>query len=265
MDLEQKLAEGRTAEIFAWGTGRVLKLYRREFLTSAIEREFASAQAAFEAGVPTPQPLAIVERAERRGIVFARVAAPTMLAALLAAPERMPQYAHQLAALHVELHARRVAALPVQRKQLMGQIAEAAELSPRQKERALITLADLPDGDALCHGDFHPNNILLAADGPLIIDWVDAMCGHPLADVARTLLLLRTAYLAPNFPAPAREGLQRFYDLYLTHYLNLQQVDREAVMAWTLPVAAARLSEGVGAAEAQQLVTLVDELSIALG
>lgn len=48
--------------------------------------------------------------------------------------------------------------------------------------------------------DFHPDNVLLAARGPVIIDWPDATRGQPLADVARTSLLLRLGGLPPGWP-----------------------------------------------------------------
>ncbi len=41
----------------------------------------------------------------------------------------------------------------------------------------------------LLHGDFHPNNILYTASGPVVIDWSFASSGDPLLDVARTLAL----------------------------------------------------------------------------
>ncbi|WP_308495210.1 hypothetical protein [Micromonospora purpureochromogenes] len=33
-------------------------------------------------------------------------------------------------------------------------------------------LDGLPDGDRLCHDDFHPGNVLLAVDWTAVIDWV---------------------------------------------------------------------------------------------
>ncbi len=267
MEPEYTLAEGRTAEVFAWGKDKVLKLYRRDFLSPAIEEELASARAAWAAGVPTPQAFEIIEIAERRGIVFARIEGATMLASLFAHPEQLEQHAHQLADLHIALHARAISSLPSQRRRLTHQIQSAAGLSGQAKARALEALAALPDGNALCHGDFHPDNLMLTADGPLVIDWVDATRGQPLADVARTSLLLQTAHLSLANGALAAEllaGLAQFHDGYLSRYLTsepvaLQQAKRAAIEAWRLPLAAARLAEGVSEAEARALVAMVEE------
>src|SRR3546814_7594415 len=56
---------------------------------------------------------------------------------------------------------------------------------------ALPILDALPDGDRLCHGDYHPGNVIETAGGPVVIDWPAVTRGHPDADYARTLLLLR--------------------------------------------------------------------------
>lgn len=125
-------------------------------------------------------------------------------------------------------------------------------------------LSHLPDGAVTCHGDLHPDNILLTPDGPVILDWLTAHCGDPLADVARTVLMLRTGSLPGELPRPLRSLLQivrrRFCRLYLHEYLRLADGTVEQVTAWELPVAAARLAEHVPEAEKQQLLLRVRTL-----
>ena len=41
-----------------------------------------------------------------------------------------------------------------------------------------------PERPALCHGDFHPFNVMLSPRGPIVIDWNNAHIGNPLEDVA---------------------------------------------------------------------------------
>ena len=50
---------------------------------------------------------------------------------------------------------------------------------------------ELVAGHTLCHGDFHPYNLLLVKEDVYVIDWMDASIGNPLMDVARTFLLIR--------------------------------------------------------------------------
>ncbi len=68
--------------------------------------------------------------------------------------------------------------------------------SPTHVRQSVLTLLQtLPDTNQLCHNDFHPANILMDDQGPVIIDWMDAARADPLADVARTLILVQFAGL----------------------------------------------------------------------
>jgi Ser/Thr protein kinase RdoA (MazF antagonist) len=70
--------------------------------------------------------------------------------------------------------------------------------------RTGLVLDRLPDGDRVCHGDYHPGNVLLAADRTAVIDWVCAARGAAEADHDRTLLLLRWADPLPGPPLLTR-------------------------------------------------------------
>jgi hypothetical protein len=98
--------------------------------------------------------------------------------------------------LHLAMRRCLVSGLPPQWEQLTRLIQEASPLPERIREAALERLERLPDGDALCHGDYHPDNALMTLNGPIIIDWGSASKGHPLVDVARTESLLQMGELS---------------------------------------------------------------------
>ena len=54
------------------------------------------------------------------------------------------------------------------------------------------------DDDALCHGDFHPGNILKAGGRYYIIDWFGVYQGDILSDAAHTVMLLKNAPRVPG-------------------------------------------------------------------
>src|SRR5262245_55079407 len=87
------------------------------------------------------------------------------------------------------------------------------------------------DGDRLCHGDFHPINVLGDLAQPLVIDWPDAARGAPAADACRSYLLLRLH--AADLAEP-----------YLDAYGRAGDVPRAPILAWLPYLAAARLAEG---------------------
>ena len=49
------------------------------------------------------------------------------------------------------------------------------------------------EGGRLLHLDFHPDNVLLSARGPVVIDWANARAGDPALDVAMTWVICATS------------------------------------------------------------------------
>jgi len=64
VELGELLAEGATCRVYGWGVDRVVKVYRRAFVSLAsVEAERAAAIHA--AGVPSPAPHGLVEVGDR--------------------------------------------------------------------------------------------------------------------------------------------------------------------------------------------------------
>jgi Ser/Thr protein kinase RdoA (MazF antagonist) len=137
--------------------------------------------------------------------------------------------------------------LPAMRSRLERKIQEAPALPNNLRLKALNALARMPEGDRLCHGDFHPDNVIETPTGPVIIDWVDVTSGAPLADVARTALLVRHGSLPSGNPLMLLLNVMRksFYNAYLNRYFELAPGSPAEVEAWLPIVAAARMSEGI--------------------
>ena len=256
------IAEGATAEIFAWDEDKILKLYRESASPGEAEQEAACASIAYDAGLNTPLVIDTITVENRQGIIFERVHGVTMTEAILANPQKLIPYAHLLAELQVDMHTRTASTLPLQRQRLQRQIQKLFGLAEEIKAALLKDLDQLQDDNALCHGDFHPENILLTTDEPVIIDWVDATQGSPLVDVARTTLLLRFSELPPSMSKPHRQKITEmrhlFCEAYLEHYTQIQSISREAIARWDLPVAAARLTEGIGNGEKSEILEIIN-------
>ncbi len=267
MSLGPPVAVGRTAEIFAWGEGRVLKLFRPGWGLEVARHELAVARAIHAAGVPSPRPDAVIEAAGRAGIVYERISGPSLLAVLLARPWRWGAGARTLGETHAVIHAARAPDLPLLGEALARRITAAADLPEADRTAALAALDALVNSSravALCHGDYHPDNVLLSPRGPLVIDWENATIGDPMADVARTLLLVRSS--EASIPSPAGRLARRalgalLIALYLRAYGRRRPLDRARLAAWELPITTARLSEGI-AAERAYLLARVRRLAI---
>jgi hypothetical protein len=227
-DLTTPIAAGNEAELFAWGD-KVLKLSKRPGDPAQAERETAILTALAPLGI-APAPHGVVEVGGRFGLVMERIDLP-VLASALADPGLFPELLELMVTLHRRVHAVAAPEGVPDLKQRLAVRIEAAERLPTVRRHALLAQLDaMPGGDRLCHGDFHPFNILGLDRHARVIDWLDASRGDPAADVCRTYVLI-SAY-DPGVAAA---------------YVEAYGADRAAIEAWLPLVAAARLVENVPA------------------
>jgi aminoglycoside phosphotransferase (APT) family kinase protein len=246
-ELGRPIASGRTAEIYAWSEGQVLKLFYGWFGLDEIESEARIARAIHASGLPVPAVGEIVRVNDRNGLLYQRVDGDSMWEVLSRRPWVVFRSARRTAALHAEMHTRTMPTdIPSQREKLVNKIRRADPLPLHLRAKALARLDTMPDGDRLCHGDFHPGNILLTPRGERIIDWNDASRGNPLADLARsTILTLGAAETGHDQHAWRKAATRIFHATYAHHYFRLSPGGEDEYSRWLPIVAAARLSERI--------------------
>ena len=239
------LALGRTAEIYDWELGWVLKLYFEHFDPRIANFEHRIATAISAAGVPAPAVGEIVCVNGRMGLLYENCEGQSMDADLQKHFFHGPSHVRKMAEIHAEMHAKPMNAdISSTRHRLEQIIRDAKPLPENIRTAALKALEIMPDGDRLCHGDFHPGNILLSQPKPVIIDWIDASIGSPVADVARTsIILLGSA--ATESPMFLRKGIQILHTIYLRRYFQLRPDGYDEYHRWLPIVAAGRLIEGI--------------------
>ena len=160
MDATGKLiASGRDADIFEFGQGRVLRRSRndRSLVAEARTMEFVRSH-----GYPAPEVFDVSDNGF--DLVMERIEGPTMVDMGAARPWRVRSMGRELARLHESLH--------------------------RLPAPSWLPKAPFGHGDRLLHMDLHPLNVLMGAQGPIVIDWTNAVSGDPLADVALTWALI---------------------------------------------------------------------------
>lgn len=237
--LEKPIALGRTAEIYAWGNDQILKLFHDWMPPYAIEYEAQITRAVHAAGLPVPAVGEIIEIDGRLALVYERVDGPPMDQVLAKKTWKFPSFTRLLAQLHVDLHTSSITPdIPSQKQRIEQRMQETDVLPDDLKNAVLNTLQKMPDGERLCHGDFHPQNVLITQQGPVIIDWTDATRGNPIADVARSSIILQGAALTNPLAG-------QFHDAYLEHYFKLCSNDRHQYNTWRTIAAAVRLSDNI--------------------
>ena len=238
----KRLGAGRTAEVFLLPDGRACKLFFPFVPPSWIAAEERAALCAGRLHLPAPRCHGRIEREGRVGLLFDRVEGENLLARLLRGDMDPAEAGARLAALHASLLRRSAPEdLPDLAARLQAQIARAP-LPEDERRSALAALLALPRGEALCHGDLHPDNIVCAPQGLVALDFANAARGEARLDIARTLFLLEEAPLPPG--APAAEGLRR---ALAERYLSAMGMTRAELALYLRVVRAARAGENSAA------------------
>ncbi|MFF1920151.1 phosphotransferase [Streptomyces sp. NPDC058221] len=170
MRIGQLLGTGRSADVYELDAQWVLRRYR-DGLDTAREMPVMSYLSA--SGYPVPRLGPLPVSAGPGDLILQRLTGPTMAESLLAGELSGEEGSAMLAGLLADLH------------------TVPARLSADPEDRIL-------------HLDLHPDNVMLTADGPVVIDWSNTEEGPPALDRAMTALILAQVAVDPG--APAAEG-----------------------------------------------------------
>ena len=256
----KKIAEGNTAEVFSLEPGKVIKLYHAGYPADEAIREAEKCEVAFKQGLPTPRVVEVTALDGRQGIVFDECSGPTMEVRLRDHPTDIDLMAKTFAQLHDQIHECSGIGLPTTHERSGMKISKAQVLGEDTRNALQANLDHQPREMHLCHGDFHPGNVLLTENGPVLVDWVDATMGSPVADVARTILLIRHSVLPadPTEAAVFTRMKDAFLDAYLKHYTALRGLSEPSIERWLPLIAGARLSENAtGPDQTRALLNIV--------
>ncbi|WP_051063047.1 aminoglycoside phosphotransferase family protein [Ilumatobacter nonamiensis] len=245
------LSRGNTSDVYAIGVDAVVKVPRPEVPDHWVHMEARHAVAVHAAGLPAPRVLDVMEVDGRAAIVFERVDGPSMLERLVAAPGEAPQLAREMASMQQEILACPAPPeLMALGDRVVRKVATACRVEAGDRVVAGELLDRLPSGSAVCHGDLHPGNILLAEAGPVVIDWFDACAGPPIADVVRSSIIVRplrsTGTSPPHLCGVRTDVLDEFHTTYLECMFGELDLDADVALAWEAVLALSRLAEPLG-------------------
>lgn len=262
MEKGDLLGKGMTADVFKWGQGKVLKLYKEGYREEWIKREGAIGRKVHEAGVPSPAVFDRVEIDGRKGIILQRIFGQSMLAILEKEPWRFHSFVQQLAGFQHEINRCSNEGLPSQKEKFSRAIAFSSGILGDKAKKIIDFVDMLPEGDSICHGDLYPGNIIVSNDKLVAIDWSGAYRGDPSGDVAMTCLIINSPAVPPGTPDIV--GIMSAFpkwvtcQLYLDEYIRASKAKLENLDAWMLPVAAARLTARIPGEE-KWLMEIIDE------
>lgn len=196
------IAKGNTADVFEYGEGKVCKLFKNGYDEAAVDREILNTKVMNKTSVKTPRFLEKVQIEGRTGVIYSKVTGPTLLTELKneMTPEKFACILQEMSVLQKQLHTH--------------ESTECISYKEFLSYFGYDKLDQLPDGNTICHGDFHPDNIIRTPDNDLVlIDFMNVCHGPKEYDIARTYVLITEFIQDPQ----ARE-------IAGNSYLNLMKV-----------------------------------------
>ena len=146
-------------------------------------------------------------------------------------PDKVQEYMEQMVDLQIDIHSKACPLLNKLKEKTIRALQEEEQLDANTRYDLLTRLDGMPKHTKLCHGDFEPSNIIVAADGAMyVVHWVHASQGNASADVARTYLLLSLK--------DAKKA-----EMYMDMFCEKTGTEKRYVQGWLPIVAAAQLAK----------------------
>ena len=213
--------------------GRCVKVYSRSHPCTDILLEAGNLAAAREAGVNTPEFIEVSQVDGRWALVTDYVHGESLARKMMSGNTDSGTCLMLTVKAQIETQSACAGSFRGLKDALAKSIAQSALEDP-VKTTLADTLEKLEDGDALCHGNFIPENLLVPDNGiqkPVILDWKRAGRGSADADAAASWIALNLEY--------GRETAQKYLELYC----SVGGACRKDIMQWVPVMAASRLTE----------------------
>ncbi len=211
------IGKGNSAEVIEYGEGKVCKLFHNGQPDKLIKLEYENSVEIFKSGISVPKVFEIVEIEKQGGIVYERIYGNSLLDLwrngkdknnamnifvevhkdlLKHHSEKLLSYRDYLkAVMYIYENTENFVNLfkECELNNLLDYKEYIASMELRNKAELDIMeeLDSLPDGDCICHGDYHLNNVIIKPDGEaVIIDFTNLCHGPWIYDIARTFYFL---------------------------------------------------------------------------
>jgi tRNA A-37 threonylcarbamoyl transferase component Bud32 len=244
------IARGGQADIYDFGDGKVLRVPRRLQYYDRIRYEYAVYSLLSDLDITAPKAYELVEVNKAPAIVMERLSGTSMMDQIKKKPFLIKRKAVQLAKMHIGVLKHTAnASMTLGKEKSKFCINGSQSLTEQAKGKLLDALQHLPEGNFLCHGDFHPGNILNYKGKDYIIDWSGASRGDGTSDIAHTYLLLKVVPRLPHIGLLMHSLQKQLGNIMASVYLNSIRKSISLNLAdfsrWVLIMAAERTYYGL--------------------
>ncbi|MBR4730899.1 MAG: TIGR02172 family protein [Prevotella sp.] len=219
--------EGGTALTYTHKTRPTMaKLFNPGNEAELAEKEFLTARAVFEMGIPTPEPLQLVTDGQRRGVEYELIRNKRSFTRIISQePERLEEISLAFARMARELHTKKAdTSRFTSIKETLRRFYQEKDdrVTEEYKERALNFIDKTPDANTCLHGDLHIGNVITDGQRNLWIDLGQFCYGEPEWDLGWMWTICnrmdgkRTDFILHVTP----ESLKAHWNIFLAAYLG---------------------------------------------
>lgn len=228
MRLDRVIAVRNSKTVYRDGD-KCVKVFNSEYSKSDVLNEALNQARAEELSVNVPRVWEVAPTEEKWAIVSDYIRGKTLARLIEEEPDNKTKYLESFVELQIKLQSDKSDRFECLKSKTAQKISKA-ELGNELKEKLLLKLDEIPDGDSVCHGDFSPSNIIISDRGaPYIIDWSHVTRGEAAFDAARSYLLF---WLHGDI-----SGAEKYLELYC----EKSGISKETVKSRMPVVAAAQM------------------------
>lgn len=257
--MDNIIGKGRTAYVELID-GKAVKTFTIRLPKEYIQREFNYAKIASNHTPLAPKAHKLEKMKGKYKITFDYVKGTPMDKTAWSDPTKFEEMAHFLAKVHSELHQ---VELDFSDKEdfFFKRLKKVRGLKKSKLKQVIEYTRNLEHTNHLCHGDFHPGNIMIDGDKYYVIDWMLGTSANPLSDVCRTYLMLESPMFYGSADQERKEQIKKSLEIvknaYIEEYCKLNNVTLDDIKKWIVPIATLRLVENIPH-EKDWLLKLID-------
>ena len=214
------VGKGLQATVYAGGEYAV-KLYRAGYPKTYVFEEACIMARLEEMRFPGPKVYEVLLAEGQYGLRMERVRGKPV-AEGLRDPARQQETMETLVDLQLGLQKQDAPWAPNLKQRMRQTLAPNDKVPADIRKKLLEQLEKLPDGQSLCHCDFHGDNVFYDGEKHTIIDLLQVSAGDPAADAV-------CSYVSYSIAGP------EIAKVYLDTYCEKSGVSRERIRQW-LPV-----------------------------
>ena len=224
------IAKGANGAVYRYDDETILKTYFAKDALPEIKQERENARRAFVLGINTAIPYGIVRVGDGYGTVTELLNAVSVTKLIRNNPDDMSEAAKYYIDMLKSIHAIEVedGEVPDMKETALAWADFVSPHLPEAQGKKLRALIEaVPKKNALMHGDYHTNNIMVQNGEPLLID-MDTLCmGHPVFELG-SMFNAFIGYseldhnVTLNFFGYTHETAEKFWDMALKMYLGTE-------------------------------------------